>query len=86
MIYLKYVKLLAKTAFSSALALGLLLAIVVAVNGGVAGEIDLDIAISPTDSLWFLLATPVIVTSLFIAISPLSFVVFVLMPAKKPTP
>ena len=71
----KYVVLQLKVAFSSSLAIGLVLGILVLVIGGVEGTITLDIDISRSDSVWFLLGVPSIVTLLFLIFTPVSFLV-----------
>jgi hypothetical protein len=78
-----YIAELAKVAFSSSLALGLVLGILVLVTGGAEGSITLDIDIAATDSIWFLLATPVLATAVFLLISPLSYFVYSVLFKKK---
>lgn len=72
----KYVVLQFKVAFSSSLVIGLVLGILILVSGGAEGSITLDIELSASDSVWFLLAAPAIVTLLFLIFSPLSFFVY----------
>ena len=69
----RYVALQQKIAFSSSLAIGVVLGIALLVGGGIEGSINLDIELSRYDSVWFLLGTPLIVTLLFLLFTPLSF-------------
>jgi len=71
----KYVALQSKVVFSSSLALGLVLGILVLAFGGAEGSITLDIDISRSDSIWFLLGVPSILTLLFLIVTPISFLV-----------
>jgi len=71
----KYVALQSKVVFSSSLALGLVLGILVLAFGGAEGSITLDIDISRSDSIWFLLGVPSILTLLFLIVTPRSFLV-----------
>jgi len=76
----KYVALQSKVVFSSSLAIGLVLGILVLAFGGAEGAITLDIDISRSDSIWFLLGVPSILTLLFLIVTPISFLVHTLMP------
>lgn len=69
----RYIIELAKFVFSSSLILGLVLGMVVLVTGGAEGSITIDIDLSASDSIWFLLATPLLITAVFILLSPLSY-------------
>ncbi|MBE9538820.1 MAG: hypothetical protein IMF06_07030 [Proteobacteria bacterium] len=69
----EYVVLQLKVAFSSSLAIGLVLGILALAIGKAEGTITLDIDLSPSDSLWFLLGVPSAVTLLFLVITPVSF-------------
>jgi hypothetical protein len=51
----------------------LVLGILILASGGAEGTITLDIDFSRSDSVWFLLGTPLVLTFLFLAFSPLSF-------------
>ena len=81
----KYVVIQLKVAFSSSLAIGLVLGIVVLVIGRAEGTITLDIDISRSDSVWFLLGVPSTVTLLFLIFTPISFFVYAsISRARKP--
>lgn len=82
--YGRYMKLLTKVTLSTSLVLGLLLAITIFFNGGVAGEINLDLALSTSDSIWLLLGAPALITTVFALLSPLSFLIFSLISRIKP--
>ena len=69
----KFIALQLRFAFSSSLAIGLVIGMSVLLSGGAEGDISLDIDISSTDSIWFLLGIPLITTLLFLIFSPLSF-------------
>jgi len=71
----EYVVLQLQVAFSSSLAIGLVLGILVLVTGGAEGTITLDIDLAPSDSMWLLLGVPSTVTLLFLVITPVSFFV-----------
>ncbi len=71
----KFVALQLKSAFCSATALGLLLGILIMVIGQVKGSITLEIELSRSDSVWFLLGVPLTVTLLFLLVTPVSFLV-----------
>ncbi len=64
-----------KFAFSSSLAIGLVVGFAILVTGGAEGSITLDIDLSYSDAAWLLLGIPVAITSLFLFISPLSFLI-----------
>lgn len=81
----KYVVLQLKVAFSSSLAIGLVLGILVLVIGRAEGSITLDIDVSRSDSVWFLLGVPSAITLLFLIFTPVSFFVFTsISRARKP--
>lgn len=80
----RYITMLAKVTFSSSLALGLIFGVLVLVTGGAEGEISLDIDFSATDSIWFLLGTPALVSAIFLLISPLSFFIHAAVFRKNP--
>ena len=71
----KYIVLQIKIAFSSSLAVGLVLGILLLVVGNVEGTITLDIDLSASDSVWFFIGVPFGVTLLFLILSPISFFV-----------
>ena len=70
-----YIAYTMKGAFSSSCALGLILGVLVLVTGGVEGEITLDIDFSTKDSLWFFLGIPALISTLFLFVSPLSYLI-----------
>ena len=71
----KYVVLQLKIAFSASLVIGLVLGMLILVNGGATGAITLDIELSPFDSVWFFLGVPSTVTLLFLLFTPVSYFV-----------
>lgn len=71
----KFISLQLQFAFSSSFAIGLVATILILFSGGVEGTVSLDIDLSYSDILWFLLGIPVVVTSLFLLFTPLSFFV-----------
>jgi hypothetical protein len=71
-----YIKNLVQLAGSASLALGLLLGLLVLITGGVEGSVSFDIDISRRDSVWFVLAIPVVLTLLFLVVSPLSALLY----------
>lgn len=68
-----YLVLLLQLTFASSLAIGLVLGVLMLFIGGAEGSITLDIELSRPDSVWFLVGTPLIITFLFLVVSPLSF-------------
>ena len=70
-----YIVEMMRGTFSSFLALGLVLGILVLVTGGAEGEISLDIDFSSRDSFWFFFGTPVLMSALFLFLSPLSYLI-----------
>ena len=68
-----YITEMLKGTLSSSLALGLVLGALLLITGGVEGEISLDIDFSATDSLWFFLGVPAVISALFLLLSPLSY-------------
>jgi uncharacterized BrkB/YihY/UPF0761 family membrane protein len=71
-----YTAELVKITLSSALALGLVFGAFVLVAGKIEGAISFDIDLSAADSIWFLLGTPVILLTLFLIVSPLSYFLY----------
>lgn len=69
----RYLVLLLRLTFTSSLAVGLVLGILMLFIGGAKGSITLDIELSRSDSVWFLVGAPLIFTFLFLVVSPLSF-------------
>ena len=69
----RYVALQLKFALASSLVVGLVLAIVVLLTGGVEGSITLDIDISRADIVWFIVGAPALITLLFLMFAPVSF-------------
>lgn len=63
-------------AFSSSLALGVVLGVLVLATGGAEGEVSLDIDLSRGDSFWFFLGVPVLISALFLFVSPLSYFIY----------
>ena len=74
--FCKYVVLQTKIAFSSSLAVGLALGLLLLFVGKVEGTITLDIDLSHSDSIWFFLGVPLSLTVLFLVFCPLSFFVY----------
>ena len=70
-----YIFIMLKFTFSSSLAIGLVLGVLVLVIGGAEGTITFDIDLSSDDSIRFLLGVPLIVTTLFLLFAPISFIV-----------
>ena len=84
-----YIAELTKFALSTSLVLGLVFGILILVTGGGSGSITLDIDFSASDSIWFLLGTPVLLTAVFLLFSPLSYWVHLVAfnkKADKPNP
>ena len=71
-----YIGELMKVTFSSSLALGVVLAILMLLVGNADGSITLDIELSAIDSIWFLLGTPTLVSLIFLLVSPLSYSIY----------
>ena len=71
-----YIVQLMKVAFTSSLALGMIMAILVLVIGGAEGSITLDIDFSATDSILFLLGTTSFLTLVFLLVSPVSYFLY----------
>ena len=59
--------------FLSSLALGLVLAVLLLFVDNIEGSITIDIGLGRADSPWFLLGTPLLLTGLFILVSPVSW-------------
>ena len=55
------------------LALGLLLALLLAWGGGLADDIDLTLDLGPLQGLWLLLVLPALLVALSVIVSPLSW-------------
>jgi hypothetical protein len=55
------------------LALGLVLALLLAWGGGLAGDIDLTLDMNPLQGLWLLLLLPALLVALSVIVSPLSW-------------
>jgi hypothetical protein len=55
------------------LALGLVLALLLAWGGGLAGDIDLTLDVSPLRGLWLLLLLPALLVFLSVVVSPVSW-------------
>jgi hypothetical protein len=70
-----YIVLLLQLTLASSLSIGLVLGVLILVTGGAEGSISLDIDISASDGVWFLVGTPLVMTLLFLVFSPLSFFV-----------
>ena len=70
-----YLVELTKYVLSTSLVLGLVLGILILATGGVEGSITLDIDFSAVDSIWFLLGTPILLTTVLLLVSPLAYFV-----------
>jgi hypothetical protein len=84
---MKYRNHIAETmrgAFSSSLALGLVLGILMLIVGSVEGDITLDIELARWDSLWFFIGAPLLTCMLFLLLSPLSYFIHSITFRKKP--
>ena len=68
-----YISLLTKFAFSSALAIGLVSGLFLLFQGGLTGEVNLDLDFSAADGIWLLLGIPALVTAVVLLLSPLSY-------------
>ncbi|HBO13996.1 MAG TPA: hypothetical protein DD491_14500 [Halieaceae bacterium] len=55
------------------LALGLVLSLLLAWGGGLAGNIDLTLDLKPLQGLWLLLLLPALLVALSVIVSPLSW-------------
>jgi len=73
MTFRSYIKMLLKITLTSSLTVGLVTGVALLALGGAEGSITLDILVSATDSLWFLLGTPALLLTLFLLVSPLSY-------------
>jgi hypothetical protein len=71
--YRSYIAKTMRGAFSSSLALGLVLGILMLIVGSVEGEISLDIGLARWDSIWFVIGAPLLTCMLFLLLSPLSY-------------
>jgi hypothetical protein len=74
-----YIALVARVAFAFSATLGLVLGLLILLGNGAEGNIAVDIDISTADAIWFVLGTPLVVTTLFLILSPLSFFVHKLL-------
>ena len=63
----------------ASVALGLVIAIALAIAGGTNAEIDLTFEFSALDGLWFLIGLPILATLVAVLLSPLSFGIYRLM-------
>jgi hypothetical protein len=79
-----YITEMMKGSFSSSLALGLVLGVLVIGTGGAEGEISLDIGLSATDSLWFFFGVPAVISALFLLLSPLSYFIHAAVFRREP--
>ena len=78
-----YLVELTKFVLATSLALGLVLGILVLVTGGAEGSITLDIDLSASDSIWFLIGTPVLLGAVALLVSPLSYGLYCIAFTKK---
>jgi hypothetical protein len=78
-----YIGHLTKFTLPTTVILGLVLGSLVLVTGGAEGSITLDIDLSAVDSIWFVLGTPVLLTSVFLLLSPVSYCVHLLLFDRK---
>ena len=72
----KFIALQLRFTLSSSLAVGLVLGILALVSSGAEGTISLDIDLSSSDSIWISLGIPLVITTLFLICSPLSFLIY----------
>ncbi len=79
MTFARYITLLVKVVLSSSLAIGLFFSIALFLSGGVQGDLSFEIDIAPLDALWFFLGTPVLLTIVFLLITPISFFIHTLL-------
>jgi hypothetical protein len=77
--FTEYVVLQLKFAFSSSLAVGLVLGLLILAIGGVEGDITMNIDLSRSDSVWLLLGVPAAVTLLFLIVAPVAYFLFALL-------
>ena len=69
----RYVVHLVKIILSSSLALGLIVGVVIIVNGETTANIDLTLDFNAIVGLWVILGLPVLSIFIFALLSPLSF-------------
>jgi hypothetical protein len=71
-----YIKQLVKIGFSASLALGAVIGLMLLVLGETTAEIDLTLEFGAIDGLWFLIGLPIIMTLVFLLLSPLSYGIY----------
>ena len=78
-----YIKQLGNIILSSSLALGLIVGSSLLVNGEMTMEIDLTLEFEAIDGIWFLIGVPVIMTLVFLLLSPLSYGIYRLLTRRR---
>lgn len=78
-----YIKQLVKIGFSASLALGAVIGVLLIVLGETTAEIDLTLEFEALDGIWFLVGVPVIMTLIFLLLSPLSYGIYRLLTRRR---
>lgn len=78
-----YIAQLAKIVFSSSVALGLVIALALLIVGETSMNFEVGLEIETLDSLWVALGLPVLALLVFLAVSPLSLLIYRLLPSVK---
>jgi hypothetical protein len=73
MSYTDYLRQLVAVTFSTSLALGLVLAILIISSGGFTAGIDLTLEFAQMDGLWLIPGAPLLLLSCCLLVSPLSY-------------
>ncbi|EAQ96872.2 hypothetical protein [Congregibacter litoralis] len=77
--FIRFLKTQLRMALLSGIALGVLLALLLLFTGGIGGEVSADIEPSALDGLWALLVLPLLLVVLVLGVSPLAFVLMLLL-------
>ena len=78
-----YIKQLLKIGFSATLALGAAIGLLLLILGETTAEIDLTLEFEAIDGIWFLIGVPVIMTLVFLLLSPLSYGIYRLLTRRR---
>jgi hypothetical protein len=81
--FANYIRALTKIVISSSLSLGLIIAIGILVLGETSMNFEIGLEIETIDSLWVALGLPVLALIIFLAVSPLSLLIYRLLPSVK---
>ena len=79
----EYIAQLAKIVISSSVALGLVIALALLIVGETSMNLEIGLEIETLDSLWVALGLPVLALLVFLAVSPLSLLIYRLLPSVR---